>query len=59
MKVRVAVQPPGDVRKPCGVTLHEFKPRQVELTRIPLAGSTAVQVLAVKGPDGHDPDGFP
>ena len=59
MKVRVAVQPPGDVKKPCGVMLHEFKPRQVELTRMPLAGSTAVQVLAVKGPDGHAPVGLP
>ena len=59
MKVRVAVQPPGDVRNPCGVMLHVFCPRQVVLTRMPLAGSTAVHVLAVKGPVGQEPAGLP
>ena len=57
--MRDAVQAPGDVRKPCGVMLHELTPRQVELTSTPLAGSTAVQVLAAKGPDGQAPVGLP
>ena len=60
MNVRVAQAPPGDVRVPCGVMLHELKPRQVVLTVLPLAGSAPLhEGVTAKGPFGQLPVGPP
>jgi hypothetical protein len=61
MNVRAAVQPPpvGLVSVPCGVMLHEFCPKHVALTTLPLPGSAPTQVPAANGPAGHAPVGLP
>ena len=60
MNVRVAQAPPGDVSVPCGVMLHEFTPRQVVLTMLPLPGSAPLhEPTAAKGPSGQLPVGPP
>ena len=61
MNVREDPQPPavGDDSALLGWTLHAFRPRQVELTTTPLAGSAPKQEPTAKGPVGHDPDGLP